>query len=333
MSFFKSGISKKRTVVILLIISVMVAFICSPERYIKSVYSGITLFVVSVLPALFPFFFFTKLLTGLGMSGAVSSLFEKPIKKLYNTNSAGGYIFTMSIMSGYPVGAKLVSEFYENGYIGKDDAKTISSFTSTSGPLFVVGTVGSVMLSNKYAGLFLLFTHYIASIVNGLFYRKNKNKSNFEYTKNIEKKPIDEVLSESIYNAIISVLIVGGYIAIFNMLIDILYDIGILKGIENAVAFILKLTGNSENLAKGITYSLIEVTRGTAEFASSGLSLNEILPFIAGFLAFGGLGIAIQSYTFLSKCKIGFFYHLLTKFTQACTAFLITYIFCMFIKF
>lgn len=333
MSFLKSGLLNKRTVAVILILSIMTAFVCSPERYIKSVYSGLNLFVVSVLPALFPFFFFTKLLTGLGLSGAVSSFFAKPVKKLYNTNSAGGYIFTMSIMSGYPVGAKLVSEFYENGLIGKEDAKTISSFTSTSGPLFVVGTVGTVMLCNKYAGIFLLFTHYCASIINGMFYRRNKSGKDFEYVKTPERKPVDEILSESIYNSIISVLIVGGYIAVFNMLIDILYDIGILKLTENAIAFILKLTGNNASLAKGITYSLIEVTRGSAEFASSGLSLNEILPFVAGFISFGGLGIAIQSYTFLSKCKIGFFYHIMTKFTQACTAFLITYLFCMFIKF
>lgn len=330
----KSKISKNRLIAIFFIVVIMIALIASPDKYIKSVYSGIKLFCISVLPALFPFFFFTKLLTGLGLSDGMATLFKYPLKRMYGTNEIGGYIFTMSIMSGYPVGAKLISEFYENGLIGKSDAKTISSFTSTSGPLFIVGTVGSVMLINKGAGFFLLGTHYLASILNGFLYRKKKEvKTPSEPETNTTKKPIDVILNESIYSAIISVFIVGGYIAIFNMIIDILYDLKILEYTENAIAFILKLFNKPTELSKGITYSIIEVTRGSLEFANCGLSLNEILPFIAAFLSFGGLGIALQSYTFLSKCKIKFSFHILTKATQACIAFVITYLLCLFIVF
>ena len=45
------------------------------------------LFAKNVAPALFPFFFFTKLLTGLGGANAMGKLLKKPISRLYNAPS------------------------------------------------------------------------------------------------------------------------------------------------------------------------------------------------------------------------------------------------------
>ena len=326
MGFLKSGISKKRTVVILLIISVMIAFICSPERYIKSVYSGITLFVVSVLPALFPFFFFTKLLTGLGMSGAVSSLFEKPIKKLYNTNSAGGYIFTMSIMSGYPVGAKLISDFYSERIFTLKDCKKVSSFTSTSGPLFVVGTVGTLMLSSPKAGYVLFVCHALGAMLNGLLYRGKS--APVAVTAPLTPQRDDNFLNASITSSILSVLVVGGYIAIFSMVIDVALDLKIVDFFARIVSPLLTLAGIPAQTAKPVIISLIEITRGCQSFADSGVDIKIILPFIAGLLSFGGLSITFQSLTFLRQCKVSVPFYFITKTTQAIFSFIIALIAC-----
>jgi nucleoside recognition membrane protein YjiH len=78
----------------------------------------------------------------------------------------------MSVLSGYPVGAKLTADFYEKGLITKGQACRITTFTSTSGPLFIVGTVGIGMFHSAKLGIIILLSHFIGAILNGLIYRK-----------------------------------------------------------------------------------------------------------------------------------------------------------------
>ena len=61
----------------------MCAVLINPERYLSSVKDGVILFWAAVLPALFPFFFFTRMLTGLGFPETVGKFFEKPVKFLF----------------------------------------------------------------------------------------------------------------------------------------------------------------------------------------------------------------------------------------------------------
>lgn len=54
----------------------------------------------------------------------------------------------MGIISGYPVGAKIVTEFRKNGDCTKAEAERLLSFTNNSGPLFIIGTVGITMFGD-----------------------------------------------------------------------------------------------------------------------------------------------------------------------------------------
>ena len=301
-------------------------FICclviNPQRYIQSIYSGMVLFVKNVAPALFPFFFFTKLLTGLGGASAMGKALKKPVAKLYNAPGESGYILVMSLISGYPIGAKLISDFYESGNFTIDNCKKVSSFTSTSGPLFVVGTVGTLMLSSPKAGYVLFLCHALGALINGLRYRGRKSEQKLSSMPTAQND--ENLLNKSITSSILSVLVVGGYIAIFSMIIDIAIDLKVVDALAFLLAKPLSLFNVSQEVAEATVISLIEITRGCQAFAQSGVSIKIILPFIAGLLSFGGLSITFQSLTFLRGCKVKTLYYLLTKLTQAIVTFVIS---------
>lgn len=63
------------------------------------------------------------------------------MKPIFNVPGIGAYAFIMGIISGYPVGAKIVTEFRKNGECSKVEAERLLSFTNNSGPLFIIGTV------------------------------------------------------------------------------------------------------------------------------------------------------------------------------------------------
>ncbi|MFI3228911.1 MAG: hypothetical protein R3Y23_01935 [Bacillota bacterium] len=296
----------------------MIMLIYKPEKYMNAVYDGIILFCVSVLPAMFPFFFFSKLLTGLGGAEILSRITCKPIKKLYNAHDVGGYILAMSLLSGYPIGAKLVADSYKNGIVDTEECKKLISFTSTTGPIFVLGTIGSYMLDNYVVGVVILVAHYLSALINGLLYR-GKRCDKKEHTREPTCMVYDNLLADSINSSLASVLAVGGYIAIFNLVIVILGDLGVFSALSSLLLHINIPTALTESLAMGI----VEVTRGALTISTSNLPLIISVPTLTFIVTFGGLSITIQSLTFLQSCNITAGYYLKTKITQAIIATLI----------
>lgn len=304
----------------------MLALIVYPDRYIASVSYGLQLFAVTVLPALFPFFFFSRILTSLDVASSMEKFLAKPFKFMFNSPPVSGYIFIIALLSGYPIGAKLIADCYSMGLIDEDEAKNISLFTSTSGPLFIVGSVGINMMNNKTAGFIMLISHYIGAILNGLILVNRRKKS--QNIKEMVKTNIttyDNMLSDSITSSILSVAIVGGYIAIFCMLVDVLNDFKIVPLFE-AIFNFCKIP---PKLSNGIVVSFVEITRGCKSLSDSGFPLAATVPICAGIISFGGLSVTLQSLTFISQCKIKPLFYLKTKLSQGIITFFVATILCL----
>lgn len=307
-------------VVILLLVGMLIAF---PDKYVVSVANGLKLYAVCVLPALFPFFFFSKLLTGLNFGYDLGAATARPLRRLYNAPPVAGLILVMAMLSGYPIGAKMIMDNYEKGVISESEARAISSFTSTSGPLFIVGTVGIKMLDDKLCGYLILIAHYLATLINGLIYcSKSTSSAPLPPRPAVDKT---HILGDSMLSSVVSVAIVGGYIAIFYMVCDVAESLRLTELLCRALAF----TGTDRNLIYGAGLGLIEMTKGSMIISQTGLPLAVTAPFIGAIVTFGGLSVTAQSMTFLSACKIKPAYYLLTKSTQALFCYFFTRLLCL----
>ncbi len=81
----------------------------------------------------------------------------------------GAYAFIMGIISGYPVGAKIVTEFRKNGNCSRAEAERLLAFTNNSGPLFIIGTVGVSMFGNTLIRIIIIYNSYIILYYSWLF--------------------------------------------------------------------------------------------------------------------------------------------------------------------
>lgn len=310
----------KRYLVILLLLCALIPIVVFPDKYIVSAKNGLNLFVLQVFPALFPFFFFSTILSLLNFGYDLGLVMKRPLRKFYNAPPVSGYALVMSMLCGYPVGAKILSEFFEGGLITVDEAKATASFTSTSGPLFIVGTVGIGMLGDKRAGFVILIGHYLATFINGLLFRQKKNTDG----KRTLTPPVidpDALLKTGMISSLTSVAVVGGFIIIFNIVLDILFDVGIVSLLARPLA----LCGIPEKMSQGIIAAFVEVTNGCLMVSQADASFKFVVPVCALLITNGGLSVTLQSLTFLSKCKISPAYYLLFKATQGILAFLISF--------
>ena len=202
----------RKLILILVITIILGAIVINPEVYITSCLNGIMVWATVVLPALLPFMFFTKTLTELGVADILASKF-KLFPKIFKVPSLAIYVFILSILSGYPVGAKIVADLYESGAISKEEAYKITTFTSNSGPMFILGSVGIGMLTSRKLGIIILISHILGALINGLIYRNHKEKNTEINKKIIEKNNLS--IGDLMWNTVHSVLIIGGFIALF----------------------------------------------------------------------------------------------------------------------
>lgn len=305
-----------------LILALIGLFVIDPKNNIDATLNGIIVWGTSLLPALFPFFFFTKILTELGFVEKISKYLAPITNKLYNTPGVSAYVYVMSILSGYPVGAKITSDLYENKLITYGQACRITSFTSTSGPLFIIGTVGIGMFFNKYIGLAILISHFVGALINGLLYRnyhlKKEKQNNVVFNLNTTSK--ENILEAAMYNSIKSILIIGGYIALFFMIITMLNNFNLLSSINFLLSNLLSFFKIPPSIAPSITNAIIEITRGCLDLSL--LTTNpKISSVVASFIiSFGGFSTHMQALTFLRKFKINVRFYLLQKITHAIIA-------------
>ena len=87
-----------------------------PQVAMDSARKGISLWASSVLPALLPFFICANFLQNIGVIRYLKS---------------GTFPFLMSVLSGYPMGAKIVGDLRRSSEISVGEAKRLMSFCST----------------------------------------------------------------------------------------------------------------------------------------------------------------------------------------------------------
>ena len=285
---------------------------------------GISLWLTLILPAMFPYFFITAILSSLRITSKIASKFSPLTKRLFNVGGGCGYAFFMSLIAGYPIGAKIIADLYEKGAISKSESIRASTFCSTSSPMFLINSVGTIMLKSSAFGLILLVSSTLSAIIIGIIfshYNKNDKPNSLPFVSN---QKIDNILYESAYSSVISVLVVGAIITAFYILSSILFHFNILSPIITLFSLIL----GDYKKAKALVFGLIESTSGLKLL--SGLTFNRLtLPLSAFICGFGGLSVIMQSLAYLKKAKIKTAPFIKAKLLSAVVNFIITYLICL----
>ncbi len=293
-------------------------------KYRLCVLDGISLWFFTVVPALFPYFFLSSMLSKAKPLNKIGLFLSPFTKKIFKTNGLCGYAFLISIISGYPIGSKTVSDLKLSGLISSVEAERSSVFCSTSSPAFLISLVGTVMANSLLFGVFLFLTHIFSAFLVGFifsFYKPN-NKESCSIQKSNLSVNSDNVLYESAYSSVISILIVGALITVFYLLTEILISLKILLPIQKLFSFLF----SNEHIGLGLTLGILESTRGLKTLLSAPITLFT-LPIASFICGFGGLSVIFQSIAYLKKAKIKTAPFLLGKLLTAFVNFIIGFIF------
>lgn len=263
----------------------------------QSFFNGLTVWAYNVLPALFPF----TVLTTIALKIA-------PRTKFSFTKTVFGIscdtVFVTSLLCGYPIGAKSITDSNAD----TTTATKMCAFCSSAGPIFMIATVGAKLLQNAGATIILIATHILSVVVNGLIYRQRGTK--------IEVSTVDSLLraedfGNTITNSALSIISVGGLIALFYMFADMIKSI-----LPSAL---------SNSLAVSFAIGLLEMTNGV--FAVCKLTdVATATVLCSALLALGGMCVFFQCYAFLGQKKIKAIDVIKMKLTQSAFATILSFV-------
>lgn len=302
----------KKIFPIVLIIT-MILMIINSAKCVESFLQGLKLWGLTVLPCTLPFLFLSNL-----VSYSIN-FNHNGNKKILGVNPVYLYVFGFSILSGYPVGAKLTADCYQNETIDKNQAQTIATLSSVGSSTFIVSVIGNCLFLNIKIGIIIYLSHILSCLTCTLII-KNFFKSTY-YKNSPVKTEKNNVLYDCVFKSVQTSFIVGGFICIFSVLIKTLDIIGFFDFFANIFSFL-----SDKEHVKGFLICLLESSNGVKVIST--LGVNDISVALCSFaISFGGLCVICQSVSFLDKCKIKKGVFIAFKFLHGLISLILTLIF------
>jgi len=302
------------------IVPIAVAFfnfllILFPGDIVEAARGGLLLWFNNVLPALLPFIIGTNILSAIGFVGFLGKLLNPMMMALFRLPGAGGFALATGMLSGYPMGAKTTATLVQNGHVSTAQAWRLAALCNNAGPLFILGAVGVGLFSNVAVGYFIMACHYAGALISGFaiarFIKHNPTSSNppgkaANYAGRIPARRnllFGEVLGTSVKNAMETIVIIGGYIILFAVIISALDIIGTFDVANMLMRPLLIFFSINPELLTGAMVGMIEMTNGALTLSGVSISAQTIaaLTFV---ISFGGFSIHSQSASFLAKAGV-----------------------------
>lgn len=285
-------------IILSFLVLILISILSNPKEIIEAGTFSLEIWKKNIFPSLFPFFILADLLINYGFVKIIGTLLKKPVESLFHLRSVCAFVLVMSLISGFPSSAKYISKLYKEKIITLKEANHLITFTHFSNPLFIMGTVYS-LLQDKTICLLILISHYSANILIGILLRDNKEQITTKL--NQQKEAFISIFTNSIENTIHTLTYILGTMTIFLVLTTVLF-----KYIDAPL------------LIKNILRGALEITQGIKYISLMNLSTYIKGLIITGFLSFGGICIHMQVIGIIKEIKIKYSRYFLSRILHAC---------------
>lgn len=314
----------KNLLVMSFLIFTIIFMIIEPENVLQGVRNAIMLWATKVFPVLFPFYIFSNLAIKSGLAHFLGELIHPLIRRLFRTSAISGFVFIMSLLSGNPSSAIIISNLYEDGTITKNEAQHLLAFCVFTNPLFCIGTIGYAYFQNPSLGYIVLISHISANIIIGLLirynikgciYNKFSLKKSYEkmlHYKSKHQRNFSETLTNILQSGINTMFLICSFMIFFN-LINVMIESAKLTTIIYQSLKIFKI---ELSLFQTFFIGLIEMVSGIDKVVENNYSLRATITIIAMLISFGGLSIHMQIHSILYKVKLKYYPFLIARIAQ-----------------
>ncbi len=265
---------------IVIILFCVLAVLIFPKEISNGVKNGLILLGENLIPALFPFMVLSAYITASPATTALSKKLNRPSRFLFRTNGVGVICFLLSVLGGYPIGAKTICEYYSDKKLSEKECHKLLCWCTNPSPAFTITAIGRFMLGNALCGGIIFFSVILASLTMG-FLAGRLHKSSDEIHITSQTPPPEDSFVRAVSSGSKAMLSICGWVLVFSALC----------GGLNAIL--------KQSYGLLFIKSIAEITTGLEALSTEGFPL----PVLAAASGFGGFAVIFQIAPYLEKCK------------------------------
>lgn len=287
----------------LLSIALLCLLLAFPTLSVEGACNGLRLWSQVVLPTLAPFIICTQMVVALGGVNLLILPFYPLAHALFGLSKSGTYVLLCGLLCGYPLGAKMCSDFLAHGKISREEADFLLSICNHPSPMFLLGFVRS-QLNFTVSPVVLLTCMYLpilpVSVLSRNFYQRRSKVNNANHSTSAlataETKKTEKIsIEDAIMSTCETMVIIGGYMMLFSILVIWIQQLTFLPLQVKAM-----LTG------------VAEITTGVNQLCTVLPKQKALLPVIAT-VAFGGLSGIFQTRSVIKNAGLSIRHYMFWK--------------------
>ena len=258
-----------------------------------------------LVPSLFPFMAAVGLMVKTGLCHKIGHKLSKPTRVIFGLDGAFAPIIILSLIGGYPVGARAIAQLYKQGAVSAKQAERAAMFAVCAGPGFLISFVGAGIYQNETVGLIILCSQVLSVIILGIILNIFNKHKDFEPIRkaSVSSVPFSTAIVESARDA------AGGMAGICSLVLLFSAVIGICE----------ELIPNQ--MANDFISSALEICSAVGT-----LSINYPIEVTAFAIGFGGICVHFQIFAALGDLKINKFLFFLYRIIQGIITAVLTHI-------
>ena len=279
---------KKRSVQYAPILLLMLLFLLAgnAKAIAAAVSERLTLCLDTLIPSLFGCMAAANLLRESG-AGAQLGRHLRILSHLLHFSAECTGVFAVSQLAGYPVGALLLRQASEAGWLPAKDAARLSAVCFGGGPAFLVGFAGAELFGSPAAGWIMLAACILANCAAARLCRLRTASASSSGCPACRLSAA--ALTAAVSDTVRSLAQICGIVLCFGVLTRLAECLGALRLLTTAG----KAAGIPPQTVPALFAAILDVTQ-LRGLLCCGLPFHILLPLTAGLLSFGGICVQLQ---------------------------------------
>lgn len=270
--------------------SLTIIILTFPAQCLSFALKGLNLWFERMIPTLFPFMVLSGVIIRMNLTGSFVKILNPVLGRLFSVRSPCVYGMVIGFLCGFPMGAHVAAQLYEQKQISRPEASFLLAFCNNIGPVYFLSFVLPTLGISRPAPF--LIGMYALPFLYGLFLRytvfSSINKKEGEKNGKTHSLSLLEALDDAIFQSLFGIAKLGGYMIFFNLLF-----------ILPALACrLFSLEGSFWSLAAGGAGCFLEITGGIGQLG------NQAPYLVLCLLPFGGLSCIAQTFSMIKNTDL-----------------------------
>ncbi len=317
----------------------VVGVLIYPSQALAASTLGLRIWWSMVFPALLPFFILCEIVFAYGIAHAVGVLLDPLLRRLFHLPGISGWTFITAILAGSPSGVEAVVKLRQQGRIDQITGERITMLSHFSNPIFMISIVAVAFLQRPELALFICIIHYLSVLGCGIIFRNyllpkqpdgelymrdstqsiwSKVNIAIKEARQQDQRSFGQLLGEAVSGSLQKLMMIGGTIMMFSVLLELLAVSGISDLFMNIVQRFIHSDSIQTARVDSFIAGLSEVHVGSYSITQQEqMSIVWKTALLCGMMGWGGLAVHLQVRALLHTTDIRYSPFLLARLIQS----------------